>query len=141
MQSMYFSEEHQLFRESLKEFLKKEVVPHIEKWEETGTIDRFIWEKFGEMGYFGLATPEADGGLGLDLFYTIIFLEELQKVNSGGFAAAMWAHTYLAMTHLNKEANADIKKRYLTPLLFLSTTKMLIPLFPTEESVFAATII
>ncbi len=115
MRSMYFTEEHQLFRASLKDFLKKEVVPHIEKWEETGTIERFIWEKFGEMGYFGLATPEEDGGLGLDLFYTVILLEELQKINSGGFAAAIWAHAYLAMTHLNKEAGPDIKEQYLRP--------------------------
>ncbi|WP_282144150.1 acyl-CoA dehydrogenase family protein [Cellulophaga baltica] len=115
MKSMYFTEEHQLFRESLKNFLKKEVVPHIEKWESTGTIERFIWAKFGEMGYFGLATPEKDGGLELDLFYTVILLEELQKVNSGGFAAAMWAHAYLAMTHLNKEADDQLKKEYLTP--------------------------
>ena len=112
---MYFTEEHQLFRESLKEFLKKEVSPHIEKWEETGSIDRFIWKKFGEMGYFGLATPEADGGLGLDLFYTVIFLEELQRINSGGFAAAMWAHAYLAMTHLNKNAGEHLRKKYLEP--------------------------
>jgi len=115
MLSMYFTEEHRLFRESLKEFLKKEVSPHIEKWEETGTIDRFIWEKFGEMGYFGLATPEADGGLELDLFYTVILLEELQKINSGGFAAAIWAHVYLAMTHLNKNANEKLRKVYLEP--------------------------
>ncbi|PIB26371.1 acyl-CoA dehydrogenase [Maribacter sp. 4U21] len=115
MQSMYFTEEHQLFRQSLKDFLQKEVVPHIDKWEETGTIDKFIWEKFGEMGYFGLATPEKDGGLDVDLFYTVILLEELQKINSGGFAAAIWAHAYLAMTHLNKEADDTIKKKYLEP--------------------------
>lgn len=112
---MYFTEEHEAFRESFREFLQKEVVPHIEKWEETGTIDRFIWEKFGEMGYFGLNQPEAYGGLDLDLFYTVIFLEELQRINSGGFAAAMWAHAYLAMTHLNKEGDDRIKKAYLTP--------------------------
>lgn len=114
-QSMYFTEEHQLFRESLKDFLKKEVAPHIDKWEETGTIERFIWKKFGEMGFFGLAIPEADGGLGLDLFYTVILLEELQKINSGGFAAAIWAHAYLAMTHLNKRADVRIRKEYLEP--------------------------
>jgi len=112
---MYFTEEHQLFRESLKEFLKKEVVPNIEKWEETGTIDRSIWKKFGDMGYFGLASPESYGGLDLDLFYTVIFLEELQKINSGGFAAAMWAHAYLAMTHVTKEGDDAIKNKYLTP--------------------------
>lgn len=112
---MCFTEEHHLFRESLKDFLQKEVVPHIEKWEQSGKIERFIWEKFGEMGYFGLATPEEYGGLGLDLFYTIIFIEELQKINSGGFAAAMWAHAYLAMTHLNKNASHDQKTQYLVP--------------------------
>ena len=115
MNSMYFTEEHEAFRLSFKEFLQKEVVPHIEKWEKTGTIERFIWKKFGEMGYFGLSTPEEYGGMDLDLFYTVIFLEELQKINSGGFAAAMWAHEYLAMTHLNKEANEAAKQKYLVP--------------------------
>ncbi|MDN6310464.1 MAG: acyl-CoA dehydrogenase family protein [Psychroflexus sp.] len=115
MNKLYFTEEHELFRESLRSFLKKEVVPHIDKWENEGTIERFIWEKFGEMGYFGLAYPEEYGGLDLDLFYTIILLEELQRINSGGFAAAIWAHAYLAMTHVNKEGSDDIKKKYLTP--------------------------
>jgi acyl-CoA dehydrogenase len=112
---MYFTEEHEAFRASFKDFLQKEVVPFIDKWEKTGTIERFIWKKFGEMGYFGLCTPEEYGGLDLDLFYTVIFLEELQKVNSGGFAAAMWAHEYLAMTHLNKEGTEFIKQKYLVP--------------------------
>ena len=115
MNSMYFTEEHEAFRQSFKDFLQKEVVPHIEKWEKEGSIERFIWKKFGEMGYFGLNTPEEFGGMNLDLFYTVIFLEELQKVNSGGFAAAMWAHEYLAMTHLNKEGDDYIKNKYLAP--------------------------
>ena len=115
MDSMYFTEEHELFRKSFQEFLKKEVVPHIDKWEKSGTIERFIWKKFGEMGYFGINYPEQYGGLNLDLFYTVIFLEELQKINSGGFAAAMWAHSYLAMTHLVTEGSEEIKKKYLEP--------------------------
>ena len=115
MNKMYFTEEHELFRESFRDFLQKEVVPHIDKWEKTGTVERFIWKKFGEMGFFGLVYPEEYGGLGLDLFYTVIFLEELQKINSGGFAANMWAHAYLAMTHLEKEGNHSIKEKYLAP--------------------------
>ncbi len=115
MNSMYFTEEHELFRQSFRDFLHKEVVPHIEKWEKTGTIERFIWEKFGEMGFFGLNYPEAYGGMNLDLFYTVIFLEELQKIKSSGFAAAMWAHAYLAMTHLNAEGDERIKQEYLAP--------------------------
>jgi len=115
---MYFTEEHNAFRKSFQDFLKKEVLPHIEKWEKEGSIERFIWKKFGEMGYFGLNVSEENGGLGLDIFYTIIFLEELQKIHSGGFAAAMWAHVYLAMTHLEKEGDNRIKQDYLLPSIY-----------------------
>jgi alkylation response protein AidB-like acyl-CoA dehydrogenase len=114
MNSAYFSEEHDLFRASLKDFLQKEVVPYIEQWE-SGTIDRFIWKKFGEMGFLGISYPEVYGGLNLDLFYMVILLEELQKIKSSGFAAAIWAHVYLAMTHLNAEGDERIKKEYLAP--------------------------
>lgn len=115
MSTMYFTEEHHLFRQSLKDFLEKEVVPHIEKWEASGTIERFIWKKFGDMGFFGIPYPEAYGGMNLDFFYTVILLEELQKIKSGGFAAAIWAHAYLAMTHLNAEGDDRIKQEYLAP--------------------------
>lgn len=115
MTSMYFTEEHHLFRKSLQDFLKKEVVPHINDWEKSGEIDKSVWLKFGEMGFFGINYPEAYGGLDLDLFYTVILLEELQKINSGGFAAAVWAHVYLAMTHLNAEGDEALKQKYLAP--------------------------
>ncbi len=113
MTASYFTDDHHMFRQGLRDFLKKEVVPHIDKWEKDGTIERFIWKKFGDMGYFGINYPEAYGGLDLDLFYTVIFLEELQRINSGGFAAAMWAHAYLAMTHLKAEGSEAIKEKYL----------------------------
>jgi len=115
MNSMYFTEEHNLFRESLKEFLQKEVVPHIDKWEETGQIERFIWEKFGEMGYFGLALPEKYGGLNLDPWYGVVFNEEINRMNSGGFCASIGAHPGLAMTHINHEASEELKEKYLVP--------------------------
>ncbi|MBI2257511.1 MAG: acyl-CoA dehydrogenase family protein [Flavobacteriia bacterium] len=111
---MFFTEEHHQFRQGFKDFLQKEAVPHIERWEKEGKVDREIFKKFGEMGYFGLRQDEEYGGLNLDLFFTVIFLEELQKVNSGGFAASMWAHQYLAMTHLKAEGTEEIKQKYLT---------------------------
>ena len=111
MYSAYFTEEHHLFREGFRTFLKTEVVPHLDEWEKTGTIPRDIWPKFGEMGYFGIRYPEKYGGLDLDIFYLVIWLEEMQRINSGGFAAAMWAHNYLAMTHLLKEGSEEIKQK------------------------------
>ncbi|RRO16482.1 acyl-CoA dehydrogenase family protein [Flavobacteriaceae bacterium 14752] len=114
MNTSYFSEDHELFRTTLRDFLQKEVVPHVDQWEKEGKIDSSIWTKMGEMGCFGLAYPEKYGGMDLDFFYTTILLEELQRVNSGGFAAAMWAHAYLAMTHLNAEGSDELKEKYLT---------------------------
>lgn len=114
MNKSYFTEEHDLFREGLKTFLDKEVKPHIEEWEASGNVGKEIFKKFGDMGYLGINYPEAYGGLDLDLFYTVILLEELQKVDSGGFAAAIWAHAYLAMTHLKAEGSEEIKQEYLT---------------------------
>ena len=74
----------------------------------------------GEVCRHGLfriiVSREQYGGLGLD-FSTVIFLEELQRINSGGFAAAVWAHVYLAMTHLNAEGTEDQKQTYLIPVL------------------------
>jgi alkylation response protein AidB-like acyl-CoA dehydrogenase len=107
MNNMYFTEEHELFRKSLKDFLQKEVVPHIDKWEKNGSVERFIWKKMGDMGFFGLSYPEEYGGLNLDIFYTVIFLEELQKINSGGFSANLWDHVYLEMKHLTNEGSIE----------------------------------
>lgn len=117
MYSKYFSEEHDFFRQSFRDFLNKEVVPHVDRWEETGQIDREIFKKMGDMGYFGLYYPEAYGGLNLDFFYTVIFLEEMQRVNSGGFAAAMWVQAFLGAQHLLKEGDERIKQEYLVPTL------------------------
>lgn len=113
MHQQYFTEEHNLFREGFRNFLKQEVVPYLDKWEAEGKIGREIWKKFGDMGYFGIRYPEEYGGMDLDIFYLVIWLEEMQRINSGGFAAAMWAHNYLAMTHLLAEGTPEIKEKYL----------------------------
>ena len=79
MKSYYFTEEHEMFRQSLREFLQKEVAPNIEKWEEDQRIPRDIWHKMGEMGFLGLSYPETYGGSNLDFFYDVIFCEETAK--------------------------------------------------------------
>ena len=114
MQLNFFTEEHRLFRDGLRSFLNKEVRPYVDEWEEKGSVPKSIFEKMGEMGYLGINYPEAYGGMELDLFYTVILLEEMQRVHSGGFAAAIWAHVYLAMTHLNAEGSEELKQKYLT---------------------------
>lgn len=107
--------EHELFRESLRDFLEKEITPHIDAWEAAGEIPRWVWPKFGEMGYFGLCFPEAYGGQELDFWYQVIFIEELSRCNSAGFAAAMIGHPILALTHINESGSDFLKEKYLIP--------------------------
>lgn len=115
MQSYYFTEEHELFRSSFRAFLEKEVRPYVDQWEKDGHLPREIYRKFGEMGFFGMSLPEAYGGIGGDLWYNVIFDEEIARMNSGGFGASIGAHPQLALTHLNAEGNEAQKQTYLLP--------------------------
>jgi hypothetical protein len=91
MSQYFFTQEHESFRKSLRDFLKKEVIPNIDIWEKEQQIPKSIWKKFGEMGYIGLGMPEKYGGIEVDFFYNVIYIEEVSKVFSGGFSAAATA--------------------------------------------------
>jgi len=111
----YFTEEHDTFRQSFRAFLEKEVKPNIDQWEKDGQLPRDIYKKFGEMGYFGLNRPEEYGGLDLDMWYGVVFDEEIARMNSGGFGASIGAHPMLALTHITHEGTEEQKQKYLVP--------------------------
>ena len=88
MRSKLLTEEHLLFQESVEAFLKKEAVPHLEKWEDQGIVDREIWTKAGEIGMLCMDMPEEYGGLGIkDFRYNAIVTECMARlgVNGPGF--------------------------------------------------------
>ena len=114
-QNSQFTEEHLLFRQSLRAFLNKEVRPNIEQWEKDGYLPREIYKKFGEMGYLGLTRSEVYGGMNLDMWYTVIMDEEMNRLNAAGIGAAIGAHTLLACTHLAFEGTEAQKQQYLVP--------------------------
>lgn len=111
----YFNEEHDLFRETFRSFLEKEVRPNIDQWEKNGELPREIYKKFGQMGFFSMTLPEKYGGMGGDMMYNVIFDEEIARMNSGGFGASIGAHPLLALTHLNAEGTEEQKQKYLVP--------------------------
>lgn len=112
--SYYFQEEHELFRTDLRKFLDKEVVPHIEEWEKAGKMPKDLWKKFGEMGYFGLNYPEQYGGMNADFWYSVVFIEEISKCFSGGFAILPTVQQYMASPYLANFGSEFIKQKYLT---------------------------
>lgn len=111
----YFTEEHEMFRQSIRDFLEREVKPNVDQWEKDGELPREIYQKFGEMGYFGLTLPEKYGGMEADMWYPVILDEEIARMNSGGFGASIGAHPLLALTHLNAEGTEEQKQKYLVP--------------------------
>lgn len=85
MNDKILNEEHKLFRKTVHDFFKKEAVPHGEKWEKQGVVDRDIWTKAGEMGFLCMDMPEEYGGLGLkDFRYNAILQEEMIKLGVEG---------------------------------------------------------
>ena len=109
----YFTEEHELFRSSLREFLEREVRPNINAWEKQKKIPRYVWEKMGEMGFLGLSYPEEYGGANLDFFYEVIFNEEIGRMNSGGFAVTQQSVQYMASPYIFKYGSSILKAKYL----------------------------
>lgn len=111
----YFTEEHNLFREGLRQFLDKEVMPNIDQWEEEQRIPKDLWKKFGDMGYMGLNYPEEYGGMNADFFYSVIFCEEVCKCFSGGFAVAPMVMQYMATPYIFQHGSEFLKQKYLVP--------------------------
>jgi acyl-CoA dehydrogenase len=115
MKSPYFQTEHELFRQSVRDFLQKEIVPHYKEWEENEQIPRWAWQKMGQMGYLGLCHEEKYGGSDSDFFYSLVFLEELAKSGNGGFSCAISVHEYMALNHIARAGSAFQKEKYLAP--------------------------
>lgn len=113
MKSLYFKEEHELFRQSVKQFVDKEVLPHMNAWEEAQEIPRELFTKMGELGFMGINFPEAYGGSNNDFFYTVVLLEEIARSTSAGVSAAHSVHQYMSTAHLLKVGSEALKQKYL----------------------------
>ena len=113
----YFNEEHNLFRESLREFLDREVRPNIEDWEKAGKIPKSIWQKMGKMGFLGLTFPEKYGGGDLDFFFEVILNEELGRLNSGGFVITQQVVQYMSAPYIYKYGSDKLKEKYLPGII------------------------
>ena len=113
----YFNEEHNLFRDSLREFLNREVSPNIEVWEKDGKIPKSIWKKMGDMGFLGLSFPEKYGGSDLDFFFEVIFNEELGRLNSGGFVVTQQVVQYMSAPYIYKYGSDKLKDKYLPGII------------------------
>ncbi len=111
MEILQYTEEHQIFRRSLRRFVEKELVPHVEKWERDGIVPREAWRKMGEQGYLCMDLPEEYGGLEADFLYSVIVTEELTRAGVNGLAAPL--HSDIVVPYLASYGTDELKARYL----------------------------
>jgi alkylation response protein AidB-like acyl-CoA dehydrogenase len=114
MQRTLFEEEHELFRDSVRAFIAKELVPHHEAWEEAGIVDRDLFTKAGAQGFLGMAVPQDLGGGGVsDFRYNVVIAEEVQRggVNAAGLGWTL--HNDICLPYFLTLATDEQKARWL----------------------------
>ncbi|MFG1696655.1 acyl-CoA dehydrogenase family protein [Nonomuraea sp. NPDC049309] len=112
MERDLFDEEHLLFRETVREFMAREVVPHHPQWEKDGIVPREVWKKAGELGMFGFSVPEEYGGAGVEDFrYNAIIVEEIMRNGATGLGFSL--HNDVMAPYVVGLTNDEQKQRWL----------------------------
>lgn len=122
-----FTAEHEAFRETVRKFYEKEVVPNIEKYEQQQHVDRDLWNKAGAIGLLCATMPEQYGGSGVDRLYSMILIEEQAYAmdSSTGFSL----HSDIVANYLNNFGN---EKQKLTWLPKMATGEVVTAIAMTE---------
>lgn len=107
-----FTEEHEMFRKSLRKMLDKEAYPYFEEWEEKRDVPRAFWRKLGENGFLCPMISEENGGLGLDFGYSMILTEELERVGAG-LASGIALHSDIVPPYIEAYGTEEQKRRWL----------------------------
>ncbi|MPY94291.1 MAG: acyl-CoA dehydrogenase [Acidimicrobiia bacterium] len=114
--TLQWSAEHQMFRQTVREFVSSEVAPHMEEWEAGGGFPAHdVFKQMGALGFLGLEYDPAFGGQGADHTYTVILGEELARVDTMGVAMATGVQTDMATPSLAQFGSPELKRRYLEP--------------------------
>ena len=109
-----FSPEHDMWRETVRRFVEKEIVPYHAQWEEDGIVPRELWLKAGEAGMLCCTVPEEYGGLGADYLFDVVVFEELWRVGASG--PGFLIHTDLVATYIKSFGTEEQKRQWL-PLM------------------------
>jgi acyl-CoA dehydrogenase len=110
-----FTEEHEMWRDTVRRFVEKEIVPHHDQWEKDGIVPREVWLKAGEAGLLCCTVPEEYGGLGLDYLFDVIVFEELWRVGASG--PGFLIHTDLVATYIMSFGSEEQKRHWLPKMV------------------------
>ena len=118
MRRTIFDEEHDMFRESVRSFIDKEIVPNHEKWEHDGKINKEMFQKAGALGFLGMAVPEGYGGGGVEDFrYNAIINEEIQHAGVVGSGMCITLHNDVCLPYFINYCNEEQASRWMPGLV------------------------
>jgi citronellyl-CoA dehydrogenase len=112
-----FTEEHDLFRKSVRQFVERELQPHAREWDEAGIFPREVFKMMGEQGFFGMRHPVEYGGQGLDYWYVVALAEELVRSHCAGVNMAMLVQCEMATPIIGEIGTDEQKRTFLAPAL------------------------
>jgi len=115
MNDIYLTEEHNMIRKTVHDFAEREIRPVARELDEKEEFSIELTRKMGEIGLFGLRTPQEYGGLDMDTLAYVIAVEELSRVDSSQ-AATIAAHTSLGIGPIMNYGTTEQKEKYL-PML------------------------
>lgn len=111
MSHLYLKDEHRMFRNTLRKFLEKEAVPYFEQWEQDRLVPRSFWKKMADQGYLCPNVDEEYGGAGADWGYSVVVLEELERVGTG--LTGIGLHNDIVVPYITAFGTEEQKQRWL----------------------------
>lgn len=117
MRSTFYDEDHEAFRESVREFTARSIAPNLATWEAEGLTDHDLYRQMGEAGMVGLAIPEQYGGMGIDDYrFRMIISEELSKVGAASINATFGVHDDIVLSYLIDLGTPEQLATWLPPM-------------------------
>ncbi len=117
MLNTFFTEEHEIFRKSLREFIAKELAPNVNEWEKNELFPNEVFKRCGELGLLGAHYPEEIGGGGGDWWYSAVWAEELVKSGSAGLNMGLMVQTDMATPVIGDIGTKEQIAEFLTPAI------------------------
>jgi citronellyl-CoA dehydrogenase len=112
------TDEHQIFRKTLRDLFEREIEPHVDAWEAARTFPAHeLFPKLGAVGLLGLEYDTAYGGMGADHSFTVVAGEEMGRISCGGIPMAMAVQMSMATPALARYGSDELKAKYLAPAI------------------------
>jgi acyl-CoA dehydrogenase len=110
------TEEHEAWRDTVRRFVEREIIPHVTAWDEAGEFPRELYRKAAAAGLLGAGYPEEYGGTPADYFFRVVSSEEFARAGCGGLSASLFSHT-IGSPPIAAVGSAELKRRVLPSVL------------------------